>query len=90
MQRAGLESILGLRMRGAYLYLDPCIPKAWPKFEISVRRQSTRYEIVVDNPAGVSRGVRLAEIDGVAVTERPLRLPMVDDCAVHRVHVTMG
>ena len=50
MQRAGVESILGLRRRGAYLHLDPCIPKAWPKFEITVRRQSTRYEIVVDNP----------------------------------------
>jgi cyclic beta-1,2-glucan synthetase len=90
MQRAGVESILGLRRCGAFLHIDPCIPKAWPKFEISVRRQSARYEIVVDNPAGVSRGVRFAEIDGVEVTERPLRLPMVDDGAVHRVHVTLG
>src|ERR1019366_8739325 len=70
MQRAGVESILGLRFRGAYLHLDPCIPKACPKFEMSVRRQSARYEIVVDNSAGVSRGVRLAEIDGVEITER--------------------
>jgi cyclic beta-1,2-glucan synthetase len=90
MQRAGVESILGLRVRGAFLHLEPCIPKAWPKFEISVRRQSARYEFVVDNPAGVSCGVRSAEIDGVEIAERPLRLPMVDDGAVHRVHVTLG
>jgi cyclic beta-1,2-glucan synthetase len=90
MQRAGVESILGLRIRGAVLHLDPCIPKAWPKFEMTVRRQSTRYEIVVDNPAGVSRGVRFAEIDGVEIVERPLRLPVVDDGAVHRVRVTLG
>ena len=30
MQRAGIESILGLRLQGAVLHLDPCIPKAWP------------------------------------------------------------
>jgi cyclic beta-1,2-glucan synthetase len=90
MQRAGVESILGLRIRGAFLHLDPCIPKAWPRFEMSVRRQSTRYEIVVDNPAGVSRGVRFAQVDGVEVTQRPLRLRMADDGAVHRVRVTLG
>jgi cyclic beta-1,2-glucan synthetase len=90
MQRAGVESILGLRIRGAVLHLDPCIPKGWPSFEITVRRKSTRYEIVVDNPAGVSRGVCFAEIDGVEVTERPLQLPIVDDGAVHRVRVRLG
>ena len=37
-----------------------------------------------------ARGVRFAEIDGVEITERPLRLLMVDDGAVHRVHVTLG
>jgi cyclic beta-1,2-glucan synthetase len=90
MQRAGVESILGLSIRGAFMYLDPCIPRAWPSFEMRVRRQSTRYEIVVDNPAGVSRGVRFAAIDGVEIAERPLRLPLVDDGAVHRVRVTLG
>ena len=90
MQRAGVESILGLRIRGADLHLDPCISKAWPSFEMRVRRQSARYDIVVDNPAGVSRGVQFAEIDGVEITERPLRLRMVDDGAVHRVRVTLG
>ena len=32
MQRAGVESILGLRLRGDALELDPCIPKSWPGF----------------------------------------------------------
>ena len=90
MQRAGVESILGLRIRGAFLHLDPCIPKAWPKFEMSVRRRSARYEIVVDNPDGVSQGVRFAESDGVEISERPLRLRLVDDGAVHRIRITLG
>jgi cyclic beta-1,2-glucan synthetase len=90
MQRAGIESILGLRIRGAFLHLEPCIPKAWAKFEVTVRRQAGRYEILVENPAGVSRGVLTAQVDGVEITERPLRLRMIDDGAVHRVRVIMG
>ena len=90
MQRAGVESILGLRIRGAFLHLDPCVPKVWPMFEITVRRRSARYEITVGNPNGVSCGVRYAEMDGVEITERPLRWAMIDDGAVHRVRVTMG
>ncbi|HME83367.1 MAG TPA: hypothetical protein VKG91_02170 [Roseiarcus sp.] len=90
MQRAGIESILGLRIHGAFLHLDPCIPKSWATFEMTVRRQSAQYEISVDNPAGVSRGVRFAELDGVEIVERPLRVRIVDDGAVHRVRVRLG
>ena len=90
MQRAGIESILGLTIRGAFLHLDPCIPKSWPMFEMVVRRQSSRYEIRVDNPTGVSRGVCFAEVDGVEIVGRPLRLPIVEDGAVHRVRVRLG
>ena len=33
MYRAGIEWILGLRLRGTMMHLDPCIPRAWPGFE---------------------------------------------------------
>ena len=69
MQRAGVESILGLRLRGNVLNLDPCIPTAWPRFKITLRHRSAHYEIVVENPDGVSRGVASAEVDGVALVD---------------------
>ncbi len=90
MQRAGIESILGLKVRGAALHLDPCIPKSWPKVEMTVRHGSSRYEIVVDNPAGVNRGVSFAEMDGVEIAERPLQAPIVNDGAVHRIRIRLG
>jgi cyclic beta-1,2-glucan synthetase len=90
MQRAGVESILGLRRQGAFLHLDPCIPRAWPRFEITVRYRSARYEIAVENPGGVGRGVVAARIDGAIIKERPLRFPLLDDGAVHRVEATLG
>jgi cyclic beta-1,2-glucan synthetase len=90
MQRAGVESILGLRMEGSFLYLDPCIPNGWNDFEITLRYRSARYDIRVENPEGVTRGIHFAECDGVARSERPLRLPMHDDGTTHHIRVTLG
>ncbi|MFI4933271.1 MAG: GH36-type glycosyl hydrolase domain-containing protein [Caulobacterales bacterium] len=90
MQRAGIESILGLRIRGLVLELDPCIPKSWPKFELTLRFGSARYEILVENPYGISRGIADANLDGDPLIERPLRAPLKDDGATHRLEVRLG
>src|SRR5205807_6197943 len=52
MYRAGLESMLGFRLRGMRLVVDPCIPREWPGFTIAFRYHSARYTIVVENPQG--------------------------------------
>src|SRR5206468_13072729 len=67
MYRAGLEWLLGFRLRGTQLVIDPCIPRAWPGFTIAFRHHSTRYDIVVENPRGVSRGVSKVELDDVTL-----------------------
>jgi cyclic beta-1,2-glucan synthetase len=90
LHRAGLEWILGFRLKGASLSLDPCVPRAWPRFEILFRYRSATYEIAVENPQGVSRGVSHAELDGVAVPERPLRIALMDDGKTHRLRVMLG
>ncbi|MBI3782116.1 MAG: hypothetical protein HY270_01820 [Deltaproteobacteria bacterium] len=94
MYRAAVEWILGLRRRGATLLLDPCIPKAWRGFEIVFRQRSARYEIAVENPDGVSRGVAQVEIDGVAqALAQPgtaARIPLSEDGVTHRVRVVLG
>jgi cyclic beta-1,2-glucan synthetase len=90
MYRAGIENILGLQVQAGHLRLDPCIPKAWPSFRISLRHRSARYEILVENPDHVSSGIASAHVDGVAVDHLPLRLPLVDDGAAHRVLVKLG
>ncbi|MGZ3280648.1 MAG: GH36-type glycosyl hydrolase domain-containing protein [Phenylobacterium sp.] len=90
MQRAGVESILGLRLEGGSLLLDPCIPRSWPGFEIMLRRGASRYEIEVQNPQGVQQGVVSAELDGAAIGVTPLVVPLTDDGAVHRLRVRLG
>jgi cyclic beta-1,2-glucan synthetase len=90
LYRAGLEWILGLRVQGQQLVVDPCIPSAWPGFEMTLRHRSARYEIAVENPGGVCRGVARVELDGVALAEGRLRVDLVDDGATHRVRVVLG
>jgi cyclic beta-1,2-glucan synthetase len=90
MQRAGVESILGVRVQGATLHLDPCIPKDWPGFEVTLRHGSATYHIRVENPDGVSRGIASAELAETVVAERPLHIPLVDDGATHILKVRLG
>ncbi|HET6619046.1 MAG TPA: glucoamylase family protein [Dongiaceae bacterium] len=90
LQRAGIESILGLRVQGEFLHLNPCIPKAWPGFEMAIRYHTARYEIRVQNPNGVARGILSATIDGTTITERPLCLPLLDDGMTHHIQVSLG
>jgi cyclic beta-1,2-glucan synthetase len=89
MYRAGLESILGFRLRGARLVVDPCIPRAWHGFEMVFRYRSARYDIVVENPQGVSRGVSSVAVDGVAL-DGDLSIMLADDQRTHRVRIVLG
>jgi cyclic beta-1,2-glucan synthetase len=90
MYRAGIESILGLSRQGAFLLLDPCIPKHWPGFELAYRHGATRYDIAVENPHGVCRGIASAELDGVPHQGTPLRVALADDGNPHTLHVVLG
>jgi cyclic beta-1,2-glucan synthetase len=88
LYRVGLESILGFRLRGDRLTIDPCIPGDWPGFEVVYRHRSTTYRVVVENPEGVERGVRSVTLDGAACADRAITL--VDDSQEHLVRVAMG
>jgi cyclic beta-1,2-glucan glucanotransferase len=89
MYRAGLAWILGFRIRGGTLHLDPCIPRAWRGFEIEFRYHSARYEIAVENNSGVTRGVTHVEIDGTPLAAGAA-IALADDGATHRVRVVLG
>ena len=90
MYRAGIESILGFRLRGAVLHIDPCIPRAWPRFQITFRYHSSRYIVTVENPHGVTRGVAETRIDGRTLPEKPGEIPLADDGAIHRIDIRLG
>jgi cyclic beta-1,2-glucan synthetase len=83
--------LLGIRVETEsgqeYLVVDPCIPKDWPGFRATYRRGSTSYDIRVENPRGVNRGVEQVRVDGEVLSDR--RVPLADDGKRHRVRVVL-
>jgi cyclic beta-1,2-glucan synthetase len=90
MYRAGLEWILGFRLRDKALVIDPCIPRAWKGFELSFKYHSACYEIAVENPNGVSSGVSRVELDGETQAAGTARISLNDDGVVHRILIVLG
>ena len=88
LHRLGLEAILGIRPEEGGVRLDPCIPPDWPSYQVELRRGSTSYLFRIENPDGVSRGIRSVEVDGKAVAGTLVPLP--EDGKQHRVRVIMG
>jgi len=89
LYRAGIESILGFRVRGTSLLIDPCIPRNWPGYSMEFRYHSSTYKITVENPSGVARGVALTELDGKLLAGSAT-IHLMDDGVVHQLRIVLG
>ena len=92
--RAGIEWILGFRLRGAVLSIDPCIPRNWPRYSLDFRYHSAIYKIMVENPRGVSRGVLKTDIDGKSLAVNSpagtVDIHLLNDGATHQIRIVLG
>ncbi|HEV7502027.1 MAG TPA: glycosyl hydrolase family 65 protein, partial [Vicinamibacteria bacterium] len=88
MYRAGVEWILGFRLRGTVLHVEPCIPRAWPRYEIVFRYHSSLYKLTVENPRGVMSGVSSVSLDGGPLAKG--KIPLEDDGREHSIVVVLG
>jgi cyclic beta-1,2-glucan synthetase len=89
LYRAGIEWILGFRLRGMTLSIDPSVPRNWHAYSIEFKYHSTIYKIKVENPSAVTRGVAITELDG-KLRAGSVNIPLVDDGAVHRIRIVLG
>lgn len=89
LYRAGIEWLLGVRVHGSRLMINPCIPSGWPGFSVTLRYRSAQYDIIVENPNGVCRAVAMLELDGVAL-DACTGVPLADDGRSHRVRAILG
>lgn len=89
LYRAIVEWVLGFRLQGGRLRIEPCIPKAWKGFAMTFRRGTTCWQVAVENPGHVCRGVVAIELDGVTLADSDAGIPLADDGANHHVRVTL-
>jgi cyclic beta-1,2-glucan synthetase len=88
--RTGVEKILGIQFRqGNKLFIDPCIPKSWPSYQVEYARGRALYALTVENPEGVSAGVKAIFLDGAEI-EAQGGILLVDDAREHRIRVILG
>jgi cyclic beta-1,2-glucan synthetase len=87
MYRVGIEELLGITLRNGALHIDPCIPRAWDRYEVVFKAPKAEYRIAVENPGRVSRGVKSVHVDGQRVNGD---VAIATDGAVHDVRVTLG
>ncbi len=88
MYRLGIEAILGITRTGAMLNINPCIPSVWSGFKVEYRVGRTHYQINVENPNKINRGVRQMMLDGILLPGS--QVPLVEDGKTHEVQVVMG
>jgi len=88
MYRVAIEYMLGIRLQGDMLRIEPVIPRNWPQFEATVRHGDATYEIIVENPDRCSSGIASLSLDGVVLQAGPI--PMVRDGGIHRVRLVLG
>ena len=79
--------ILGVRTGFEGLTVDPCIPTDWPEFEVTRQWRGATYNITVQNPNAVSKGVASITINGEQIEGA---IPVQAEGSVNDVIVVLG
>ena len=91
MYRIAVEQMMGLKMKGSFFTIEPCIPSEWREYALVFQREGITYEVKVLNPNGVQRGVKSVEMDGKTVPDFKIGLlPKSPSPKKVSIVVTMG
>ena len=82
------QYLLGIRPDYEGLRIDPCVPKSWKEFTIKRKFRGETYRVTVENPDGVSKGVKEIIVDGKTYSDN--LIPVFEDGKTHEVRVIMG
>ena len=88
MYRAWVEEVLGLKIRGMRMWLDPVIPSSWQGFGLRYSQGKSEYQIQVNNPDRVGQGVLWVEMNGERLSSKVI--PLDGEEGRHHIVVRMG
>jgi len=84
---AGIEYILGLKIKDGYLKINPCVPNDWKEYEIKYKYETSLYKIIVKNPNHKETGVEKFIVNGEEIEEKQLLLK--DDGEIYNIEIIM-
>ena len=82
------QYIPGVRPELDGLRIDPCIPSDWKGFRMTRKFRGATYNITVDNPDGVQKGVALMTVNGEKISGNVI--PVQKAGSAVSVEVVMG
>jgi N,N'-diacetylchitobiose phosphorylase len=90
---AATRYILGIRPNFDALHVDPCVSQSWKKFSISRTWRGAEYKIEVENPTGVSKGVKECRLNGATLPKANANMgviPAQKPGSINQITVVMG
>ncbi len=85
--KAGIEYILGLKIKNGYMYFEPCIPKDWKEYQIQYRYKESIYNITVKNQLGKNTGVKRVSLNGNEIENK---LKLDGERNIYNIEVEIG
>ena len=82
------QYILGVRPEYDGLSIDPCIPHNWDGFRVQRKFRNAVYNITVQNPQRISKGIKEILVDDKKLSGNTL--PVFEDGKTHNVTIIMG
>ncbi len=82
------QFILGIKPGYKGLVIDPCIPKDWEGYIVRRKFRDADYEIKIENPEHVSKGVKSVTLNGTPLTDNTV--PTQPAGTKNSVVVTLG
>ena len=87
MYKAGIEYILGLKIKENVLIMEPCIPTNWKEYSVQYHFGSSIYNIKVKNPNRKNTGVSNILLNGEEIKENKIKLQ--DNNSVNEIEIIM-
>ncbi|MBC8181075.1 N,N'-diacetylchitobiose phosphorylase [candidate division KSB1 bacterium] len=84
---AATKYILGIQTTYEGLIINPCIPSDWDEFEVTRKWRGATYQIKVNNPNRVEKGIKTITLNSKAVNGA---IPVQNEGSVNIVEVVMG
>lgn len=84
--KAGIEYILGMKIKEGVLRIEPCIPKDWEEYKIRYEYKTSVYNITVKNQSRSGENkVKEFYLDGQLIEEKQIKL--IDNGRIYEIEV---
>ena len=90
MEMAAYHYLLGIRPKLNGLKISPVMPRQWRHMEVSYDYRGTMIQMYVENPDGVSGGVKRVTVDGAEAADGLVDWKAIQGKREVRIDVLLG